>query len=369
MAGNATLDAFVHELPNISKDSVKFNDRLGQIIEFKFTKPVSNLSGKKVRVEQNLGSEVRTLTHHYEPGGGGYNSVVAMRNLETIGKLLTLSYLDVSNPDRLVVRPLRSQDITPRFFYERDIPVNLVIGQRRDKLILKGPTLGRVSPSAETVRDIEDLVHNADSMLINSLKDPAYFEEYVRICRGRIPLYAVVTSSLDSEFTYRRVIPNVRPILNYDESPSVLYTDTEFDEETRLELTREDMRRIRIDKINEYMPLFATLGRHGMYCATKSTIHHVKLIDEYAEKVNEASSKNTQGMRGAGDVAAGALVVYDTISKQKHDIPELLRLANSAAIKHIGYTGSLHKEAFEYIVHDLKPASIPVAFGQSRHQG
>jgi hypothetical protein len=365
VAGNATLDVFVDSVPRITSSKVEFTDALGHTVEFMLQDPPKNLQGKKVRVNQNLASEVRTLTHHYESGGGGYNSVMAIRNLEIIGKLFTLQYFDVSNPDRTVAMPLREAGILYRFFYDRDLPVNIIVGHREDKLILKGPTMGRVSPRAETVRDIGDLLHGSDSMLINSLKDPNYFEEYLRVCGNKIPVYSTVTGSFDKDFTYGVVLPGTRPILNYDELPSLGGIGTEYTGTERVEMAIEELRHIRVDRINPEMPLFATLSRHGMLGATKSKIYQVKLNEDLGEKVHEAAKRNTQGIRGAGDVAAGALVAYDTVSEQRQSIPKLLVLANTAAIRHIGYAGPLPESAFEVIEHNLKPASVPVISSQS----
>lgn len=351
VGGNATLDVFVLENARssitIEDKKVRIVAENGEIVEFRVEDPPIK-AGRKHRVNQNIAEAVKPLWHRFEPGGGGYNSVVAMRKLPWIGSDLALTYIDVSIPAPLIVEGLKGCDIDSHFFYQRGIPINLIIGCREDKIILKGPQLGRVEPVEKNIREAEKCMYKSNALLINSWKDPRYVEEYIKITQKYgVPVYCTITSSMDKEFTLEYILPRVRAILNYDEMPELFGGNSDLDEKSRLEFALETLIKIRKDSINTDKPLFVTLGRHGAYCARKSIIDHVQLKPEYRERV--AKNLNTSnGTRGAGDVFSAAVVGYDTAAKQRMDLVKLLKKANSVAIRHIGYTDFLPEEVFDH---------------------
>ena len=102
VAGNATLDVLVKEKAVINDGRVTFTTSTDKVIEFCIVDGLPILPGRKYRVNQNVAADIRPIMHRYSPGGGGFNSVVGMRNLEDIGSLLELVYLDVSSPDSLI---------------------------------------------------------------------------------------------------------------------------------------------------------------------------------------------------------------------------------------------------------------------------
>ena len=208
--------------------------------------------------------------------------------------------------------------------------------------------MGRVGPNERIVEQLERVLSDADSLLLNNVKDPMYYEEYVKVAeRYNVPVYAVITTSVDADFMFKYLIPKVRPIFNYDEIPILVGAGPNLDEESRLDLARETAARIRRDGINTSKPIFVTLGSHGAYVAKKNTITHVKLKKEYSRRVNESIDEVGDSLRGAGDVFSGAIAAYDTIAHQKEDLEVLLRRASLAAIIHIGYVKHLPKSAFE----------------------
>lgn len=349
VAGNATLDVFVKEKAEVDSNKVTFTTIGGKLVEFYIVENPPILPGQKYRVNQNVAADVRQLTHRYSPGGGGFNSIVGMRHLEEIGSLLELVYLDVSSPDSLIVDELRNLGIDHRFFFQRDIPHNLITVLRKKKLILKGPHLGRVGPNERIIEQLERVLSDADSLLINSIKDPRYYEHYIQIAeKNEVPVYAVVTASVDRDFVFEYVIPRVRPIFNYDEIPLLVGEKSDLDEQSRLELARETVTGIRRDGKNKVLPIFVTLGSHGAYVAKKNTVIHIKLKDAYAKRIDESLDETGDGLRGAGDVFSGAVTAYDTLAHHQENLQDLVRKASLAAIKHFGYLKHLPKSAFAY---------------------
>ncbi len=354
VAGNATLDVFISEKPQIEDGNVNFESRKGELVEFIINNPPTTLKGKKVRVEQNLAQDVRPLTHRYEPGGGGYNSIISMRQIMGIGEQLDLMYIDVSIPDSLVMNKLRNLNIDSRFLFQREIPVNLVIGYREDKLILKGPQLGRVSPTEIHLQALEKAIIQSDSFLANSIKDPLYMEQYLKLAeQHNIPFYVVITASLERDFVFKRVLPKVSPLLNYDDLPELLGEGSNLEVRERMELARDAMLKIRKERINPDKPVIITLGENGAYVAKKSAFYHIKARGDYSRRISKSINNVPEGVSGAGDYFAGALVAHDTAAKQKEDLVMLVIKASKAAIRHIGYKGRLPHSAFEVIEYKI----------------
>jgi len=345
VVGNATLDAYVQGEVTVSKKSVSISS--GDTVEKFFVEDPPIRAGHKHRVNQNIEQKIRPLLHYYRPGGGGYNSVTAISNLPNIKKELELFYMDVSNVDQLIANGLKQHNINSHFFFQRDIPVNAIIGYRKDKIILKGPQLGRVEPDEDDIKVIYSAISKSDALLINSIKDTKYLEQYLKISKAHniIP-YLVITTSLEWKFAYDKIMPHVKGILNYDELPGLLECNDLTDEQTKMEIALETLRKIRKDGKNKDKPLYVTLGRNGAYCAKKNSIIHVKLNPDYTNKVSKAISKHRGNTTGAGDVFAGAITAYDATSKQNMPLHKLVIKASEAAIRHIGYKGKLPRNAF-----------------------
>ncbi len=353
VAGNATIDALIegevvtalYDTITVESDGVKETFRVED-------PPVEQ--GRKHRINQNIVEKVLSLWHRMLPGGGGYNSVTGMRQLEDIGSELELSYLDVSIPHHLVQKELRRAGIDPHFFWQRDIPFNAIIGWKGDKFVLKGPALGRVEPDEEHIAEAREVISGSDSLLINSVKDPRYLEKYVEIAGEMgVPAYVVITTSQEPEFVSKHLLPNAICILNYDEIPFLHGKSEPMDEKSRMELALDTVRQIRSEH-DTAKPIFVTLGKNGAYCASKNTLRYVYLNPEYAEKVVECIASQHRRVNGAGDSFAGALVAYDTAHGHKLCLNELLILASTASIRHIGYKGELPSDAFNVVEEPIK---------------
>jgi|TARA_Y100000310_G_scaffold343750_1_gene452836 sugar/nucleoside kinase (ribokinase family) len=352
VVGNATLDVLVRGTISIEEDSIIIAAD-GIVQTFHVEDPPIR-AGHKHRVNENIAQKVRSLWHRIEPGGGGFNSATSIKKIPSIGADLDLIYMDVSTPDPLIVESLRAHYIQSHFFYQRDVPVNAVIGWRDDKIVLKGPQLGRVQPDQRLILEAADLISGSNAILVNSIKDPKYFDEYFRISQEQgIPMYMVVTSSLDKDFIFERVLPKTIPILNYDELPNLLGARGDMDEESKMQFALETLRQIRKDGINRDKPIYVTLGKNGAYCAKKDSIIYVGLDPEYSERVSRAIVSRTASINGAGDSFAAGITAYDTISARRIDLNDLVREASTVAIRGIGYKGPLPANAFVHKEHKM----------------
>ncbi len=356
VAGNATIDAIIlGEARIIGEDAVQVvSDGKSEVFQIE-DPPVR--PGFKHRVNQNIAQKVAALWHRMQPGGGGYNSIIAMQNLPGIDAELALTYIDVSIPHHLIQRGLDAHNIAAQFFLERDVPYNAIVEIGGDRSIFKGPSLGRVAPDEEQARRIERIICGNDALLITGVKDVGYYETYIKNAAQRnIPIYAVVSTSADKDFVFTHVLPNVRCIFSWDEVPFLYGINKQLDEKEKTELAFDAISMIR-HKIMSNIPVYITLGKNGALCASKSAVRHVFLQPEYAEKINEVVSSRRTKVNGAGDVFAGALVAYDTAGSQKVPLNTLIILSSTAAIRHIGYNGSLPQDAFKVIEYPIKPST------------
>lgn len=346
VAGNATSDAFILGTTEISEDGSSVLISSGtKNIDFQVDDPPIR-KGHKHRVGQALEERIQGLWHMLEPGGGGYNSVIAMRNCYSQEEL-ELVYLDVSTPTKLVTQKLNVKDVRSHFFCERPVPLNVILNGREDKITLKGPHLGRYSPSRSEMQEAEVHINDSDAVLINSVKDVKYVEGYTEIAQKyNIPLYFVVSTSLDQDFVEKKVLPTGVSIINYDDLIE-LYSRRELvNPQEKMGYALETIRRIRKDGINSDKNIYVTLGKNGVYCSDKDLIFHVRLNDIYLERVQQAISKNPESTNGAGDVFSASIVLQEILRKESRPITDIAREACEASIKFIGYNRHLPKKAF-----------------------
>lgn len=355
VAGNVAMDAIIDGKAEISADrsSVKIISPAKEVkvdpfdrvtIEFQVEDPPIT-EGHKHRVGQALEERVEVLWHKRTPGGGGYHSVTGMRTFYEPEKL-GLVYIDVSSSNRIINQGLAAKRVRSHFFGERDVPLNAIIGGRGDKIILKGPHLGRFSPSPSEIEEAELHIEGSNAVLINSVKDKGYVEGYIGIANERnIPLYFVVTPSIeDIDFVNEKVLPAGVNILNYDDLVDLYSVKGVIDEQGKMEYALDTIQRLRTDKVTD-KNIYVTLGENGAYCSDRNSIFHVKLNDKYAEKVQKAILTRTRNINGAGDNFAASVVLSEVLEKE-HDPVKVTLKASMAAIKYIGYRNLLPKDAF-----------------------
>ena len=261
---------------------------------------------------------------------------------------LELLYMDVSNVDPIIMQRLRNEEIDSHHYVQREVPINLILNYDGDKIVLKGPQLGRVAPLDIQRREAERRIIGSDALLINSVKDPGFVEAYIQIAqKNNVPVYFVVTTSLDWDFVKEKVLPAGTSILNYDELPKLkgspqVITNAEAKMEYALDALREMLMNVASNRRNAYV----TLGKNGVYCSDGNLIYHVKLNDEYAKRIEQAVLRKPGNMNGAGDVFAAAVVLYEILGKRYRTVDDIAKRASIAAIKGIGYRGHLPLKAF-----------------------
>ena len=119
VAGNGALDIYVQGKVVVNGPNVTVSSSDG-MAEFRVEDPPIT-SGKKHRVDENIGDTVNAsnLWIRHVPGGGGFNSIVALRQLEPDSSKLNLTYVDVSIPHISVMEGLRRQRIDRSYHFWR----------------------------------------------------------------------------------------------------------------------------------------------------------------------------------------------------------------------------------------------------------
>ncbi|MFH0867834.1 MAG: hypothetical protein V1831_00840, partial [Candidatus Woesearchaeota archaeon] len=264
VAGNATIDVIVlTNAEKISDDEIIVSSN--GIEERIRIKDPSLRRGYKHHVDPEIVQKIKALQHHMQPGGGDYHSVTGMRRLPDVGNKLGLHYMDVSIPHSLVVEGLREHNINYHFFSEREVPIHGVIGLDSDRIILKVDQSPISKPDDKNIRVAKQVISNSASLLVTGVKDISYLEKYLNIAQEcKVPVYAGVSTSLERDFVFERVLPIARDILNYDEIPFLQGINYEMDRKSKMELTLDTIRQIRLEN-NHSMPIFSTCGENGAY--------------------------------------------------------------------------------------------------------
>lgn len=346
MAGNATLDAHIEgRVYEIDNQVVVISDGVKRVFDV-VDGPIRY--GFKHRTNVDVEQHIRGLWNVLKPGGGGYNTATSIKRRTDIAINLNLAYIDVSEQDDLITQSLSELGISGYFFGLRPVPVNVILGGRGDKILLKGPMLPRVHLKDEHKETIDDLVHQANGVVINSAKDESLVDFLLQSSISRaVPLYFVVTSSLPSDFVLRRMLPFGTSILSHEDIVSIYgQNPLKLDDAQLFELSLEYLRKIRSDEVNKGNNIFVTLGPRGVLCLNRDgKIYHVILKEEYKEIVGYSAESRVGSTNGAGDTFAGAVVSLNS-SVEKMDIKKIAMRASKASIRHIGYDGPIGYTSF-----------------------
>lgn len=348
VAGNATIDVIVDEHYDVDegRTAVTISNEETGVQETVEVMDPPIVPGGKFRIDHPLGGLSRPFWTRDTAGGGGVNSVLAIRQEKGLSGELELSYVDMSQTDPLVVRRLRENTVQEYFMNKREIPINLVIGTgREDKIILKGPSLRREQLLPYEQDELEQRLRGSDGLLINSVKDPTFAEALINhMNRHDVPGYFVVTTSLPLDFALKHMIPSGFCIFNYDELPLLFGEGRQLSEDERLSYARE-----KVEELAPHFngrPCYVTLGKHGVYCYVDREFYQIKLTPDLGEEVTKSIKKKPGSTLGAGDVFAGAIIGYKTTrpawNEQTH-----AKYASQAALRHIGYQGPLTEESFD----------------------
>ncbi|MBW2988120.1 hypothetical protein DRJ48_02225 [Candidatus Woesearchaeota archaeon] len=355
VVGNATIDAYPRAIRhNIEGSVVHIHDSVeGRKLEIICEEELRK--GGKHFAREHLFFQLQGVLCSEKFGGGGLNSV---RELSKIVDW-ELSYLDMSTPSldtrepgRTIAGYLSSMHITPIFLSTRPVPLNLVLGTRDDKVIIKSPLQEQVgvwTPENNDLKKIIGFIINHigyDAILFNSIKDEG-LAEY--IIESEPQKMAVITRSLEPEFVLSRVLPECLCQFNYDEFGYIIYNEVIGDEEERFEAAIEGIQQLRSKHKLEY-PVFVTLGKNGTLVADRHQTYHIRLNTNKYYEVQEFIRKNSTDLTGAGDVFAAHVFKAWLLG---YGLLYTAVMSSMGAIKHLGY-------------HDLKPSDFWVGVATSQ---
>ncbi len=347
--------------------------------------------GGKYTAQTDFSQIVDKVAEHKQPGGGGYNTAVGIRKIiqgvfaeferalrEEANKRYGLYYVDVSTPYQEITDLLRAADIAPHFLCYRQVPTNLILNsahvqgledllrqrERCDKIIIKQGLKKKVDVACLDVlehEDIERAINSSSAVLINSLKDEEIAKLIVEKARAvGVPLYAVITTSLNSSFVLREIAPYATLIFNYDEFNHVLRGENisknnvngnENDKASidecvaglqflRAEYCRDDQHRD-----GQHM-IYVTLGRNGALCDDGRNIYHIRLKKEADVSVQEFLLQFDKTTCGAGDNFAAGILFYQqqgfthaSVHGLPVDVRDVTKKSCIAAVRYLGYGG------------------------------
>ena len=137
-------------------------------------------------------------------GGGAFNSLSAFK---LIAPEMPVRYLDSGAPDRELRSKLESWSVATAFLGLREIPANVVLGKRDDKVIFKSPIhAASILDQAQTAK--VGWLTRCNSVLANSVKDPPVMAHLAAAASHReMHLYVVLTTSLPPGFVCDTALP------------------------------------------------------------------------------------------------------------------------------------------------------------------
>ncbi len=356
VAGNATLDAHLEGTVQLVQPNLVIVSSGDSSYHFKRAFKVEDgpiTPGYKHRVEldindypRGLEDFMRGLKYQLRPGGGNINTATSISNRADLKSDLSLVLLDVSAGESLLTEHLDRLGIQHKFLGYRPPPVNVVIGGRDDKIILKGPMLERVDISDRDKSTIDQMVENSQGVIINSAKDESFVEALMSSAQSRgIPVYIMVTSSLNKSLVMNKILPAGVITINHEDTAK-LYGENPLDYTSHqlFEIAVEHMKQLK--ETNKGHGLFITLGPNGvLYSDRNTTMRHTRLKEEFTEIVFHSVSSRFGSTNGAGDTFQGELAVQ-YLGNKTPDIDEVVQRASKAAIRHIGYRGGLRHSDF-----------------------
>ncbi len=346
VVGNATIDAYLKSVSYQIKDNTAHLKDENSGIETKIECVEELRSGGKHFAKQHLYFALQGFSYEERFGGGGVNSV---RELSAIVNW-DISYLDMSTPSLDTSKPgrtlagyLAKLGITPIFLSTRPIPLNLVLGTRHDKIVLKSPLLQQVE-LWEKQSDLQSLlsfiVHGLgyNAILFNSVKDVSLAEYIVSSIADKM---AVITRSLPPDFVIDRVLPFCLCQFNYDEFGYILYNRVIGDENDRFQAAVEGLDQLRLMRRLQ-LPVVVTLGKNGALIATKRETYHIRLQEDKLDQVQNYLKGRTSQLTGAGDAFAAHSFRAWLLNANSVDIAIA---GNIGAVKFLGYK-ALNKDDF-----------------------
>jgi len=347
VAGNATIDEFVDG---------SFKNQDGQITikcegfhrTFTLIDPPFK-PGYKHRIDVDVEKAIHGLKVQPKPGGGGINSAVSMFNRAPHETYLEFNYVDMSEIHTLIQAHLDNLGINYQFFGYRSVPFNIIMGTRDDKLTLKGPMLPRAQLAEKNKITIDSLVDSSNAIFGNGLKDDSLAEYLIHVSEAKnIPLFFLVTSSLDRTFFERQMLGKGTIIINQEDIFRYLGGNPQYAEPDQMfSMSVEYLKSLIADKKIGPFPIFVTMGENGALCwAQNLPIRHVRLNDDATQKLRNYHFKDTTKISGMGDTFGGE-VVMQYIQFPQRSLLSIAERASKAALRRMGYEGQLINSSFK----------------------
>ncbi len=307
IVGNASIDAYIKdEKHSIIGETVTISQGTREItIKLDYS---SGFTDKMSAIDEFF-RLLQGFEFSEKFGGGAYNSVTSFRKIsQGLVSLLDpqTPALDSTVPGSNLKQYLQRQGIDARFLSTVAMPVNIILGDRGGKLIIKGPKR-EYSLSSFDNREVDSFLreYKFTHFLINSLKGHQLAEKIVR----QNNVMAVITKSLDPNFVLQVLAPRCDALqFNYDEFGYIINDGNKVigDENERFESAIDGILRLKTD-YNTKGNIYVTLGSNGILASSKGQIHHIRLVEETGERVTKYVAKDSTCVTGAGDCAAAYL--------------------------------------------------------------
>ncbi|MAG92043.1 hypothetical protein CMO83_05185 [Candidatus Woesearchaeota archaeon] len=358
VAGNAALDADLEGIVEIElPDSVTVTS--GSFFRDFIVEDGPITHGYKHTVmldassyQRGMEDYIRGLKFQLKPGGGNINTAVSLIARSDFDSDVRITILDMSQNDPVITHHLDDSEILHHFFGYRPSPVNAVIGGHHDKIILKGPRLPRKQLLDEHRAVIDDVIEQSDGLIVNGAKDEDFVEALLQSAQRRnIPVFFMVTPSLDKDFVYERVLPAGVTLFGYEDLVRINgYNPMEFDKAGLRNVALEHMRQIRADSLSNGHPLIVTLGSGGvLYSYDGTKIYRTGLTEEHGRRVGTSIKSRFGKTSGAGDTFLGDFARQYLERAQRQvdlNMTTLVQRASKAAIRHLGHEGRIQYHSF-----------------------
>tara|TARA_Y100000310_G_scaffold167856_1_gene167832 strand:+ start:40407 stop:41513 length:1107 start_codon:yes stop_codon:yes gene_type:complete len=349
MAADVILDPSVDV--NIDGSKITLTDEQ-KTLEIIVDEPDIQAGLKLQAVSDNLG-DILSFPYEFLFGGGGYNSVRSIHTPQN----LEFQYLDTSSP-RVHYGPIQqdaAQSVTiagatPVFLGKRPIPLNIVLGDRTDKIIIKSG-VEQVSFTDAEQREISDYCAQASAIAFSSVKDQYFAESAVQQADRKV-VAANVTTSLDPDFVMEHVLPSVVFQSNADELDYLLTngerSQIPHEGQDLVNYISREIQSLRSENPPSYTRnMYVTIGRDGVVCSDTDGVYHVRLKDPTLQAIDAVVSKKLASTNGAGDAFFGKVAISEYRNSHQKHVTGIAMDATRNAVEHIGYMTPIPARSFE----------------------
>ena len=276
------------------------------------------------------------------PGGGGLGTVSSLAAWRSGSAF----YVDASVEEDRFTRHFGGLGIETFFMGLRPAPLNVVLGTRDEKVVLKNP-VHPVRMSSALRERCRRLAAGAEWAIVNSVKDEDLVWSAIDMVAENptAKLAAVVTDSLSPEFVRQNVLPSADILIaSFDELRWLLPGRP-----VTTSGSKERVFRL-LAQMRSNAHAFITLARDGVICAGAEGLFHVRLREGAARRIQEAVLLRPAALTGAGDWLVGGIIASASAYRwpRMNRYPQVVEYAVAgctAALAHLG--AEVAQEDFE----------------------